>query len=314
MVNFVSTGEQRADALTKAMPGVKLAAMRQGENFTVDLIVFDLHDFDVIFGMIWMERRRAVIDCAAPVFKALYRMVPFELKELKSQLDELLEEDYISPSVSPWGVPLLGAKVYSKIDLFLGYHQLRIRPSDVSKTAFQTRYGHYEFLVIPFGLTNAPAVLMDLMNRVFKPYLDRFVVMFIDDILVYSKTPQDHEGHQRTAMETLLAHQLYAKLKKCEVWLNEVVFLGHVVFDKGIKVDPKTIEAITEWARPTNATEVRSFLGLSGYYGLFVEGFYKIAMPLTNLMCKTTKFVWTEKCEAAFEELFLCLCSRSSYR
>ncbi|KAL9251592.1 Retrovirus-related Pol polyprotein from transposon 17.6-like protein [Drosera capensis] len=231
-------------------------------------------------------------------------MAPVELKELKTQHEELLEKDYIRPSVSPWEAPVLfGASVYSKIDLRSGYHQLLIKENDISKTAFKTRYGHYEFVVMPFGLANAPVVFMDLMNRVFKPYLDRFVLVFIDDIVVYSRDHREHEEYLRITLETLRGNELYAKLKKYEFWLKEVAFLGHVISEKRVKVDPKKIEAVTEWPRPSNMVEVRSFLGLEGYYRRFVEGFSKIAIPLTKLTRKSTKFDWTEKYENAFQEL-----------
>ncbi|KAL5578492.1 hypothetical protein UlMin_020191 [Ulmus minor] len=168
---------------------------------------------------------------------------------------------------------LKGATVFSKIDLRSGYHQLKIRESDIPKTAFRSRYGHYEFLVMSFGLTNAPAAFMDLMNRVFKEFLDRFVIVFIDDILVYSKSAEEHEEHLRLILQTLRDHQLFAKFKKCEFWLNQ----------DGIAVDPSKVEAVENWKPPSNASEVRSFLGLAGYYRRFVEGFSRIAMPLTNL-------------------------------
>ena len=280
---------------------------------------------------------------AAPISKAPYRMAPAELKELKSQLEELLNKGYIRPSVSPWGAPVLfvrkkdgsmrlcidyrelnkvtiknryplpriddlfdqlkGARIFSKIDLRSGYHQLRIKEDDIPKTAFRTRYGHYEFVVMPFGLTNAPAAFMDLMNRTFQPYLDQFVVVFIDDILVYSTEQSEHEHHLRVVLETLRKEQLYAKLSKCEFWLNSISFLGHVISDNGVAVDPQKIKAVSEWPRPTNVTEVRSFLGLAGYYRRFVEDFSRIAQPLTNLMKKTVRFQWNDKCERAFEEL-----------
>ena len=137
-----------------------------------------------------------------------------------------------------------GSRVYSKIDLRLGYHQLRVRENDVSKTAFKTRYGHYEFLVMPFGLTNAPAAFMDLMNRVFSPYLDKFVIVFIDHILVYSGSPEEHAKHLRTVLQILRERQLYAKFSKCQFWLDKVAFLGHVISTEGVSVDPQTIEAI----------------------------------------------------------------------
>ena len=154
-----------------------------------------------------------------------------------------------------------------------------------------------------FGLTNAPAAFMNLMNRVFRPFLDRFVIVFIDDILVYSRSKADHVRHLRLVLQTLREHQLYAKFSKCEFWLEEVAFLGHVISKAGIQEDPKKIEAITEWQRPTTVTEVRSFLGLAGYYRRFVKDFSRIAAPLTRLTQKNVKFVWTDKCEEHFLQL-----------
>ncbi|GJS61437.1 putative nucleotidyltransferase, ribonuclease H [Tanacetum coccineum] len=170
-------------------------------------------------------------------------------------------------------------------------------------TAFRTRYGHYEFLVMPFGLTNAPAVFMDLMNRIFHEYLDKFVIVFIDDILVYSKSEEEHEQHLRIVLEILRQKKLYAKFLKCEFWLQQVAFLGHIVSADGIIMDPSKVEAITKWPRPTTVTEVRSFLGLAGYYRRFVEGFSRLALPLTQLMRKGEKFVWTDERQESFEEL-----------
>jgi hypothetical protein len=152
---------------------------------------------------------------------------------------------------------LRGAKFFSKIDLRSGYHQPRIKDEDVQKTAFRTRYGHYEFLVMPFGLTNAPAVFMDLMHRVFKPYLDRFIIVFIDDILIYSKTQTDHEQHLRITLQTLKEHELYAKINKCEFWIDEVKFLGHVVNQGGIAVDPSKVDAIVFWPKHTTGGLLR---------------------------------------------------------
>ena len=180
---------------------------------------------------------------------------------------------------------------------------MKIKGEDIPKTAFRTRYGHYEFLVMPFGLTNAPAAFMDLMNRVFHEYLDRFVIVFIDDILIYSKSQEEHEEHLRIVLQILRERKLYAKLKKCEFWLNQVMFLGHVISKDGITVDPNKIEAVVNWDRPTNVSEVRSFLGLAGYYRRFVGGFSCIAAPLTQLTRKNVKFEWTEECEKSFQEL-----------
>ncbi|KAL0551236.1 hypothetical protein IC582_010322 [Cucumis melo] len=278
-----------------------------------------------------------------PISRAPYRMAPAELKELKVQLQELLDKGFIRPSVSPWGAPVLfvkkkdgsmrlcidyrelnkvtvknryplpriddlfdqlqGATVFSKIDLRSGYHQLRIKEEDVPKTAFRSRYGHYEFIVMSFGLTNAPAVFMDLMNRVFREFLDTFVIVFIDDILIYSKTEAEHEEHLRMVLQTLRDNKLYAKFSKCEFWLKQVSFLGHVVSKAGVSVDPAKIEAVTGWTRPSTVSEVRSFLGLAGYYRRFVENFSRIATPLTQLTRKGAPFVWSKACEDSFQTL-----------
>ena len=195
-----------------------------------------------------------------------------------------IKNKYLLPRIDDLFDQLKGASIFSKIDLRYGYHQLRIKDVDVHKTAFRTRYEHYEFLVMPFGLTNAPIAFMDLMNRVFQPYVDQFVVVLIDDILVYSKDRENHNTHLRVVLETLRKEQLYAKLSKCEFWLNEVSFLRHIVSKEGILVDPKKIEVVVEWKPPRNATEVRSFLGLAGYYRRFVKGFSMIAAPMTRLL------------------------------
>ncbi|GJV50569.1 putative reverse transcriptase domain-containing protein [Tanacetum coccineum] len=170
---------------------------------------------------------------------------------------------YPLPRIDDLFDQLQGSRVYSKIDLRSGYHQLRVREEDIPKTAFRTRYGHYEFQVMPFGLTNAPAVFMDLMNRVCKPYLDRFVIVFIDDILIYSKSRKEHEGHLRLILKLLKEEKLYAKFSKCEFWLSKVQFLGHVIDSEGIHVDPAKIESIKDWASPKTPTEIRQFLGLA---------------------------------------------------
>ena len=198
---------------------------------------------------------------------------------------------------------LVGSSVFSKIDLRSGYHQLKVRSEDIQKIAFRTRYGHYEFLVMPFGLTNAPAAFMDLMNRVFADFSDKFVIVFIDDILIYSKSTEEHAQHLELVLRRLQDKQLYAKFKKCEFWLDKVIFLGHVVAKEGIMVDPAKIEAVLQWSQPKNILEIRSFLGLAGYYRRFVEGFSKIAIPLTLLTRKGHKFTWTEACEKSFQEL-----------
>ncbi|GJX97775.1 putative reverse transcriptase domain-containing protein [Tanacetum coccineum] len=267
-----------------------------------------------------------LVPGAAPVARAPYRLAPSEMKELSEQLKELSDKGFIRPSSSPWGAPVLfvkkkdgsfrmcidyrelnkltvknryplpriddlfdqlqGSSVYSKIDLRSGYHQLRVREEDIPKTAFRTRYGHYEFQVMPFGLTNAPAVFMDLMNRVCKPYLDKFVIVFIDDILIYSKNKQEHEEHLKLILELL---------KKEEF--------------QGIHVDPAKIESIKDWASPKSPTEIHQFLGLVGYYRRFIEGFSKITKPITKLTQKKSKFEWGDKQETTFQLLKKKLCS-----
>ena len=200
-------------------------------------------------------------------------------------------------------VQLKEASVFSKIELRKGYYQLRVKDVDVLKTAFRTRYGHYEFLVMSFGLTNAPTAFMDLMNRVFHPYLDQFVVVFIDDILVYSKDAQEPEQHLKIVLQILREKKQFSKLSKCDFWLKEVSFLGHIVSAEGIRVDPAKIKAIVSWKPPQNITKVRSFLGLVGYYRQFVKGFSVIASTLTKLLWKGVKFEWDDKCQLSFDQL-----------
>ncbi|GJU64399.1 putative nucleotidyltransferase, ribonuclease H [Tanacetum coccineum] len=267
-----------------------------------------------------VEFRIELVPGATPIAKSPYRLAPSEMQELSGQLQELQDKGFIRPSHSPWGAPVLfvkkkdgslrmcidyrelnkltvknryplpriddlfdqlqGSRFFSKIDLRSGYHQLRVHEDDIPKTAFRTRYGHFEFTVMPFGLTNAPAVFMDLMNRVCKPYLDKFVIVFIDDILIYSKTKEDHEVH----------------------------FLGHVVNQNGIHVDPSKIEAVKNSKTPTTPSEIRSFLGLAGYFRRFIENFSKIAKPLTLLTQKNQKYVWGVEQEESFQNLKNNLC------
>ena len=198
---------------------------------------------------------------------------------------------------------LRGARVYSKIDLRTSYYQLRVRETDIPKTTFRTRYGHFEFIVMSFGLTNAPIAFMDLMHRVFQPYLDRFVVVFMDDILIYSKSEEDHEGHLRIVLQALREHQLHAKFSKCEFRLTEVRFLGHVVLASGVSVDPKKVKAIMSWERLKSVFKICSFLGLAGYYRRFIENFSLLATPMMRLTQKEVKFEWNDLCEEAFQEL-----------
>ncbi|GJW06186.1 putative reverse transcriptase domain-containing protein [Tanacetum coccineum] len=263
---------------------------------------------------------------AAPVARAPYRLAPSEMQELSDQLQELADPGFIRPSTSPWGAPVLfvkkkdgsfrmcidyrelnkltvknhyplpriddlfdqlqGSSVYSKIDLRSGYHQLRVSDEDIPKTAFRTQYGHYELQVMPFGLTNAPAVFMDLINHVCKPYLDKFVIVFIDDILIYSRNKEEHTYHLRIILELLKKEKLYAKFSKCDFWISIVQFLEHVIDSQGIHVDLTKIEAVKNWASPTTPTEIRQFLGLTDYYQRFINDFLKIAKSLTELTQK----------------------------
>src|SRR4051812_19917100 len=284
-----------------------------------------------------------VIPGTGHIAKRPYKMLVNELAELKEKIRELQAKGFIRPSSSPWGAPVLfvdkkdgslrmcvdyrslndvtiknkyplpiindlfdqleGPCVFSKIDLRSGYHQVKIREKDIPKTAFTTSYGLYEYTVMSFGLTNAPAYFMNMMNKVFMEFLDKFVVVFIDDILVYSKNEQEHEAHLHLVLEKLREHQLYAKFSKCEFWLKEVGFLGHVVSREGVAVDPSKVSTVTEWETPASVGDIRSFLGLAGYYRRFIENFSKLAKPMTELLKKENKFVWSEACETSFQEL-----------
>ncbi|GJZ32130.1 putative reverse transcriptase domain-containing protein [Tanacetum coccineum] len=222
----------------------------------------------------WIE----LIHGAVPIAKSSYCLAPSELKELSGQFKS-------------------------------GYHQLRVHEDDIPKTAFRTRYGHFEFTVMPFGLTNAPAAFMDLMNTVCRPYLDKFVIVFIDDILIYSKNREEHVDHLRLVLELLKKEKLYVKFSKCELWLREVQFLGHVINGNRIHVDPSKIEAVKNWKAPRTSSDVRSFLGLAGYYCRFIENFSKIAKSLTILTQKCKTFNWDEEQELAFQILKDKLCN-----
>ncbi|GJU43753.1 putative reverse transcriptase domain-containing protein [Tanacetum coccineum] len=267
--------------------------------FEIDLMPIELGTFDVIIGMDWLVKHDSFIICGekvicipyknkmwivesdkgvsrlkviscikarkvAPVTRAPYRLTLSEMRDLSVQLQELLEKGFIHLSSSPWGAPL------------------RIKEKDIPITAFRTRYAHFEFQVMPFGLTNAPAVFIDLMNRVCKPYLDKFVIVFIDDILVYSKDEEEHGKHLKIVLELLKKERLYAKFSKCDFWLDSVQFLGHVIDHSDVHVDPAKIKAIKNWAAPT--------------------------MP-TELTPKDKKYKWGKEEEEAFQTLKQKLCS-----
>jgi hypothetical protein len=266
----------------------------------------------------------------SPIYKTPYRMATPELAELKEQIKELLEKGFIHPSSSPWGAPVIfipkkdgtqrlcvdyralnevtiknkypllriddlfdqlcGSCVFSKIDLRSGYHQLKIWECNIPKTAFVLRYGLCEYTVLSFGLSNAPAYFMYLMNKVFMEYLDKFVMVFIDDIFVYSRSEEEHKEHLHLALQKLWENRLYAKLSKCEFWMKQVAFLGHIISKGGISMDPSKVQDVLSWSAPTSVSDIWSFLGLAGYYRRFIEGFSKISKPMTELLKKDKKF------------------------
>ena len=290
-----------------------------------------------------VDHRIELLPGTKPPSRPTYHMSAVELTELKKQLEELLTAGFIRPSKSPFGAPILfvkkkdgtmrlcidyralnnitiknayplpridelfdrlqGARYFTKMDLRSGYHQIRIQPDDVEKTAFRTRYGHFEFLVLPFGLTNAPATFMHLMNQSFRQFLDDFVIVFLDDILIYSKSLDEHEHHVRKILELLRKEKLYAKESKCEFFQSQVEFLGHIVGRDGLRMMEDKVQAITAWPSPTSVTHVRSFLGAAGYYRKFIKDFSKLASPLSELTKDGVIFTWKAEQEEAFRKL-----------
>ena len=278
-----------------------------------------------------------------PVTRAPYRMSSVELAELKKQLDDLIAHGFIVPSKSPYGAPILfvrkkdgttrmcmdyralndqtiknsyplprvedlldqlqGAKVFSKIDLRSGYHQILIDEQDTWKTAFRSRYGLYEFKVLPFGLTNAPAHFMALMQEVFHELLDVCVIVFLDDVLIYSRDEQEHDKHLTLVLQLLRQHKLYAKLSKCELYKVSISFLGHTLSAEGVHMETSKVDAIQEWPAPMTISDLRAFLGLAGYYRRFIAFFSAIALPLTALLKKDKAYVWNDEAERAFKKL-----------
>jgi hypothetical protein len=242
------------------------------------------------------------------------------------QLEEILKKGYIHPSVSPWGAPILfmkkkdgalrlcidfrqlnkvivknkyplprindlfdqlrGAHIFSKIDLRSGYYQVRIKEEDIRKTTFRMRYKHYKFTVIPFELSSAPFIFMCFMNGVFKNYLDKFVLVFMDDILIYSKSEEENEKHLRMVLQVLRDNHLYVELSKCSFYQRQIHYLGHIISKEGVVLDLENIKAIDEWTTLRNVTEVRSFMGLVGYYRRFIKYFSNIVHPITSLQKK----------------------------
>ncbi|CAI5484601.1 unnamed protein product [Closterium sp. Yama58-4] len=278
-----------------------------------------------------------------PVAKPQWRLSPAETEEMTQQVRHFLAQGFIQPSRSPWAAPILfapkkdgglrmcidyralnaatvknrfpvprvedlldavqGARVFSKIDLRSGYHQIRVVPEDQHKTAFRTKQGLYEFRVLPFGLTNAPATFQTLINTVLSEFLGSFVVVYLDDILIFSKSKEEHVQHLQKVFEVLRREKLYAKQSKCEFFLPEVEFLGHVVSASGVRTDPKKIAAVQDWVAPTSVKELQSFLGFANYYHRFIQGYASIASPLTDLLRKGVEYVWGPAQQQAFEQM-----------
>jgi len=202
---------------------------------------------------------------------------------------QTIQNRYALPRIDELFDRLHGAKVFSKLDLTMGYYQIAIDPKDRHKTAFRTRYGHYEFNVMPFGLTNAPATFQTLMNDIFRDLLDVCVIVYLNDILVYSRNAEDHEQHLRQVLQRLKEHQLYARLSKCSFFASSTEYLGHIVDGDGLRPNSRLIQAITEFPRPKPLKELQSFLGLANYYRKYISGFSNIALPLTDATRNNTQ-------------------------
>lgn len=285
-----------------------------------------------------------LVPGATPTFRPQFRLSPLEIEEVTRQVKDLLSKGFIQPSTSPFGAPVLfvakktgelrmcidyralnkvtvknryplpriddtldrlsGATVFSAIDLASGYHQLRIAPDDVPKTAFTTPLGHFEWLVLPFGLTNAPATFQAVMNRVFAPHLRKFVTVYLDDILIYSRNEAEHAQHVREVLATLRSHGLRAKLSKCEFWRPEVKYLGHIVSKDGVRMDPQKVDKICNWPLPKDITELRAFVGLANYFRRFIAGFGSLSAPLTDLFsAPRLPKEWPQAALNAFEQI-----------
>ena len=281
-----------------------------------------------------------------PQFRGIFRLSQLELQELRKQLSQLLKDGKISPSISPYGAPVLfakkkdgglrmcidyralnsqiiknryalpriddlldqlyGAKRFSKIDLISGYWQIAIAKADRYKTAFRTRYGHYEFNIMPFGLINASATFQSLMNDIFRDMLDVCVVVYLDDILIYSKNDEDHEKHVRQILQRLREHQLYARSSKCTFFTDTVEYLGHIIGSDGIKPNPALVKAIIEFPQSHTLKELQSFLGLANYYRKFIKNYSKISLPLTDALqnaSNSRSVIFTNAMIQAFNDL-----------
>ncbi|KAL5540688.1 hypothetical protein UlMin_043340 [Ulmus minor] len=305
----------------------------------VNLIVLDMHDFDVILGMDWLSKYNATIDCrkrrvifepmgeekfkfvgkpkksGTPIISALKAKkmlsngcVGYLAHVVDTTIDAILKPKDVQVvrnflEVFPEDLPGLppDREIEFEIELLPGTSPISKAPYRMAPAELKELKEQLQELIDKKFIR--PTAFMDLMNRVFKEFLDKFVVIFIDDILIYSKTREDHEAHLELVLQRLKEHRLYAKFKKCEFWIEQVTFLGHVISKDGVSVDPSKVEAVSNWPRPTTVTEIRSFLGMAGYYRRFVEGFSRIAGPLTMLTQKNVRFTWTEDCEKSFQEL-----------
>ena len=284
-----------------------------------------------------------LVPGSAPPFKAMYRLSVREREEMERQVKDLLAKGYIEPSSSPFGAPILfvskkdggmrmcidyralnaitvknryplpriddlldqlsGAKVMSSLDLQSGYHQIRMQDDDVPKTAFRTPLGHFQWKVLSFGLTNAPATFQAVMNDVFRPCIGKFVLVYLDDILVYSRSADEHVQHLRTVLQLLRDHKLYAKLSKCSFNLPELEFLGHIVGADGVRPDPHKVQSVRQWPVPRDVRQVRSFLGLTNYFRRFIQGYSQLVRPMQLLLRKGAEFNWCQNCQVAFDQV-----------